>query len=75
MYAVGALGKPMPHRPEAEGARSTGKLNGRRIPRMRASGPVAIRTGTLIEKAGCRGPLGTVAARCVILGIGESLTC
>ena len=33
---------------------------------MRASGPVAIRTGTLIRKTGCRGPLGTVAARCVI---------
>ena len=33
---------------------------------MRTSGPVAIRTGTLIRKTGCRGPLGTVAARCVI---------
>lgn len=33
---------------------------------MRASGPVAIRTGTLIRKTGCRGPLGTAAARHVI---------
>lgn len=33
---------------------------------MRASGPVAIRTGTLIRKTGCRGPLGTTAARHVI---------
>ena len=33
---------------------------------MRTSGPVAIRTGTLIRKTGCRGPLGTAAARHVI---------
>ena len=33
---------------------------------MRASGPVAIRTGTLIRKTGCRGPFGTAAARHVI---------
>ena len=33
---------------------------------MRASGPVAIRTGTLIRKTGCRCPLGTAAARHVI---------
>ena len=33
---------------------------------MRTSGPVAIRTGTLIRKTGCRGPLGTTAARHVI---------
>ena len=33
---------------------------------MRASGPVAIRTGPLIRKTGCRGPFGTTAARHVI---------
>ena len=40
---------------------------------MRASGPVAIRTGTLIRKTGCRGPLGTAAARHVIHQVGGGL--
>ena len=65
VYAVGALGKPMPHRPEAEGAVRPENSMAVGFPDA-ASGPVAIRTGTLIRKTGCRGPLGTAAARHVI---------